>query len=133
MIVTVPLAILKTNGITFDPELPDKKLRAIDKLGAGVIEKVRDKVLSKLLKQIHACEQVILKFPFAFWRKKVGDTDFFGRVAKNKEDRGLFPMFYDMARIYIVTYWLCHVTVFCRIPKNHPGNPQIIEATWLSL
>lgn len=42
VIVTVPLAILKTNGITFDPELPDKKLKAIDKLGAGVIEKVRD-------------------------------------------------------------------------------------------
>ena len=42
MIVTVPLAILKINGITFDPELPDKKLKAIDKLGAGVIEKVRD-------------------------------------------------------------------------------------------
>lgn len=42
------------------------------------------------------CYQVVLKFPFAFWRKKVGDADFFGRVAKTKEDRGLFPMFYDM-------------------------------------
>lgn len=80
VIVTVPLSILKTNGITFEPELPDKKLRAIDKLGAGVIEKV------------------VLKFPFPFWRKKVGDADFFGRVAKAKEDRGLFPMFYDMGK-----------------------------------
>ena len=42
MLVTVPLAILKSNGIKFEPELPDKKLKAIDKLGAGVIEKVRD-------------------------------------------------------------------------------------------
>ena len=38
--MTVPLAILKTNDIEFEPELPDKKLKAIDKLGAGVIEKV---------------------------------------------------------------------------------------------
>ena len=38
--MTVPLAILKTNDIKFEPELPDKKWKAIDKLGAGVIEKV---------------------------------------------------------------------------------------------
>lgn len=41
VLVTVPLAILKNNNITFDPELPDRKLKAIDRLGAGVIEKVR--------------------------------------------------------------------------------------------
>lgn len=45
MLVTVPLAILKANGITFEPELPDKKWKAIDKLGAGVIEKVRGNLL----------------------------------------------------------------------------------------
>lgn len=93
--MTVPLAILKTNDIKFEPELPDKKWKAIDKLGAGVIEKVREIELHTN-SSVYMYKQVVLKFPFPFWRKKVGDGDFFGRVAKTKEDRGLFPMFYDM-------------------------------------
>lgn len=40
VLITVPLSILKAREISFEPELPDRKLRAIDRLGAGVIEKV---------------------------------------------------------------------------------------------
>lgn len=38
-IVTVPLGVLKTGAITFDPALPDGHARAIDALGFGVLSK----------------------------------------------------------------------------------------------
>ena len=40
VIVTVPLGLLKADGIAFRPPLPEKKLDAIQSLGAGIIEKV---------------------------------------------------------------------------------------------
>ena len=40
VIVTVPLGLLKADGIAFRPPLPEKKLDAIRSLGAGIIEKV---------------------------------------------------------------------------------------------
>jgi len=42
-------------------------------------------------------QQIALKFPYAFWHTKVGESDFFGHVSATKESRGLFPMFYDIA------------------------------------
>lgn len=69
----------------------------------------------------HVCKQVVLKFPFPFWQKKVGDADFFGRVAKTKEDRGLFPMFYDM--VYTVGLYLVYVVSLCTIGKGE--TPKI--------
>ena len=41
VVVTLPLSLLKQRAITFSPELPDSKLQAINKLGVGVLEKVR--------------------------------------------------------------------------------------------
>ena len=40
VIVTVPLAVLKSNMVTFNPPLDERKRQAIDKLGAGLVEKV---------------------------------------------------------------------------------------------
>lgn len=39
VLVTAPLALLQKNVIGFSPPLPDRKLKAIHSLGAGVIEK----------------------------------------------------------------------------------------------
>lgn len=40
VLVTVPLSLLQKNTIQFNPPLPDRKLKAIHSLGAGIIEKV---------------------------------------------------------------------------------------------
>lgn len=40
VLVTVPLALLQKGAIQFNPPLSDKKLKAINSLGAGIIEKV---------------------------------------------------------------------------------------------
>ena len=49
VIVTVPLGVLKRGSIKFSPELPEKKLAAIEKLGMGALNKL------------------VLKFPKQFW------------------------------------------------------------------
>lgn len=41
MIIAVPLAVLKSEAITFDPPLSERKRGAIQRLGAGLVEKVR--------------------------------------------------------------------------------------------
>ena len=40
VILTVPLAVLKANMVTFTPSLSVRKKAAIQKLGAGLVEKV---------------------------------------------------------------------------------------------
>uniref|UniRef100_A0A452SVE3 Lysine demethylase 1B n=1 Tax=Ursus americanus TaxID=9643 RepID=A0A452SVE3_URSAM len=40
VLVTVPLALLQRGAIHFNPPLSDKKMKAINSLGAGIIEKV---------------------------------------------------------------------------------------------
>ncbi|XP_016113073.1 lysine-specific histone demethylase 1B [Sinocyclocheilus grahami] len=78
VLVTVPLALLQKNIIGFSPPLPDRKLKAIHSLGAGVIEKVA------------------LQFPTRFWDSKIQGADYFGHIPPCPEKRGLFSVFYDM-------------------------------------
>jgi monoamine oxidase len=40
LIVTLPLGVLKANAVTFDPPLPAHKLQAIERLGAGHVDKI---------------------------------------------------------------------------------------------
>nr|XP_009937713.1 PREDICTED: lysine-specific histone demethylase 1B isoform X2 [Opisthocomus hoazin] len=78
VLVTVPLALLQKNAIQFNPPLSEKKVKAINSLGAGVIEKIA------------------LQFPYRFWDSKIQGADFFGHVPPNSSQRGLFSVFYDM-------------------------------------
>uniref|UniRef100_A0A5F5PNN8 Lysine demethylase 1B n=1 Tax=Equus caballus TaxID=9796 RepID=A0A5F5PNN8_HORSE len=78
VLVTVPLALLQKGAIQFNPPLSDKKMKAINSLGAGIIEKIA------------------LQFPYRFWDNKVQGADFFGHVPPSASKRGLFAVFYDM-------------------------------------
>ncbi|XP_073422202.1 lysine-specific histone demethylase 2 isoform X2 [Dendrobates tinctorius] len=78
VLVTVPLALLQKNVIHFNPPLPEKKVKAINCLGAGIIEKIG------------------LQFPHRFWDSKIHDADFFGHIPPDSSKRGLFGVFYDM-------------------------------------
>lgn len=77
-LVTVPLALLQKGALQFNPPLSDKKMKAINSLGAGIIEKIA------------------LQFPYRFWDSKVQGADFFGHVPPSASKRGLFAVFYDM-------------------------------------
>ncbi|MEI6234448.1 MAG: FAD-dependent oxidoreductase [Planctomycetota bacterium] len=48
-LVTLPLGVLKSGTVSFNPPLPDSKTQSISKLGMGLLNKV------------------LLKFPFVFW------------------------------------------------------------------
>ncbi|KAM5158411.1 lysine-specific histone demethylase 2 [Mantella aurantiaca] len=78
VLVTAPLTILQKNVIQFNPPLPEKKVKAINSLGAGVIEKIA------------------LQFPYRFWDSKIQGADFFGHIPPDSSKRGLFGVFYDM-------------------------------------
>ena len=43
MLVTAPLGVLKKGSIRFSPPLPERKLGAIQRMGFGVLNKVRRK------------------------------------------------------------------------------------------
>ncbi|XP_060706222.1 lysine-specific histone demethylase 2 isoform X2 [Hemiscyllium ocellatum] len=78
VLITVPLALLQKNTIQFYPALSERKLKAINSLGQGVIEKIA------------------LQFPYKFWQKKIQGADFFGHIPPSPNKRGLFGVFYDM-------------------------------------
>uniref|UniRef100_A0A2D4P013 L-amino-acid oxidase n=1 Tax=Micrurus surinamensis TaxID=129470 RepID=A0A2D4P013_MICSU len=78
VLVAVPLTILQKPAIQFNPALSDRKMKAINSLGAGVIEKIA------------------LQFPYRFWESKIQGADYFGHIPPNSSKRGLFSVFYDM-------------------------------------
>ncbi|XP_039594943.1 lysine-specific histone demethylase 1B isoform X3 [Polypterus senegalus] len=78
VLITIPLALLQKNIIRFNPPLPERKLKAMHSLGAGVIEKIA------------------MQFPYKFWSSKIEGADFFGHIPPVPDKRGLFGVFYDM-------------------------------------
>ncbi|KAK1609421.1 hypothetical protein QYE76_033094 [Lolium multiflorum] len=71
---TVPLGVLKSGSIQFEPELPQRKLGAIQRLGFGLLNKVA------------------MVFPSVFWDE---DIDTFGCLNKDSSKRGEFFLFYS--------------------------------------
>ncbi len=82
VIVTVPLGVLKKKNIVFDPPLPDSKIRAIDSLGMGNLNKVA------------------LKFNERMWPS---DPHFIGYLSRIK---GEFPVFVNWAHYTSEPYLL---------------------------
>lgn len=76
VIVTVPLGVLKSNVITFDPPLPEQKAQAIENLGFGNVEKI------------------FLKFETPFWRSSPHQTKHLIHISDSVGD---FPAFLDVA------------------------------------
>lgn len=71
-ICTVPLGVLKSNTIRFNPPLPDSKQKAIDVLGVGLMNKVA------------------LQFPTNFWSE---DTESIGYTSSTK---GKYRWFFNL-------------------------------------
>ncbi|MFN0009836.1 MAG: flavin monoamine oxidase family protein [Planctomycetota bacterium] len=72
-IVTLPLGVLKTGAIEFDPPLPESKRGAIERLDMGNLEKV------------------VLRFETPFWSER-GES---GTILYIAENPGEFPAFVD--------------------------------------
>jgi monoamine oxidase len=70
-IVTLPIGVLGTGAVTFDPPLPPSKIGAIERLGAAVLDKL------------------YLRFPKSFWP----DNEVFGRIGPpHGEVTGLYNL-----------------------------------------
>ncbi|KAF8370156.1 hypothetical protein HHK36_031787 [Tetracentron sinense] len=74
VLCTVPLGVLKNRTIRFEPELPERKIAAIDRLGFGLLNKVA------------------MVFPHVFWGE---DIDTFGCLNRDSRTRGEFFLFYS--------------------------------------
>ncbi|KAL6652236.1 hypothetical protein ACP70R_011161 [Stipagrostis hirtigluma subsp. patula] len=75
---TVPLGVLKNGAIKFVPELPQRKLDGIKRLGFGLLNKVA------------------MLFPHVFWST---DLDTFGHLVEDPKRRGEFFLFYSYATV----------------------------------
>jgi len=75
---TVSLGVLKSGFIKFNPELPQRKLDGIKRLGFGLLNKVA------------------ILFPYVFWGT---DLDTFGHLSNKPSDRGKFFLFYSYASV----------------------------------
>ncbi|XP_009135109.1 protein FLOWERING LOCUS D isoform X1 [Brassica rapa] len=78
VLCTVPLGVLKNGSIKFVPELPQRKLDCIKRLGFGLLNKVA------------------MLFPFVFWGT---DLDTFGHLTEDPANRGEFFLFYSYAQV----------------------------------
>ncbi|CAI0410948.1 unnamed protein product [Linum tenue] len=78
VLCTVPLGVLKNGSVKFVPELPQRKLDGIKRLGYGLLNKVA------------------MLFPYVFWEN---DLDTFGHLTGHSSARGEFFLFYSYATV----------------------------------
>ncbi|CAI9088574.1 OLC1v1022931C1 [Oldenlandia corymbosa var. corymbosa] len=74
VLCTLPLGVLKKKTVRFEPELPQRKLQAIERLGFGLLNKVA------------------MLFPHNFWGEEL---DTFGCLNEFSHRRGEFFLFYS--------------------------------------
>jgi monoamine oxidase len=77
VLVTLPIGVLKSGDVAFEPALPTAKLQAIGRLGAGLLNKV------------------VLHFDAVFWDDSL---DYFGQTPESLEGRGECFMFWNLHR-----------------------------------
>ncbi|PIA37211.1 hypothetical protein AQUCO_03000062v1 [Aquilegia coerulea] len=78
VLCTVPLGVLKSGSVKFIPELPQRKLDGIKRLGFGLLNKVA------------------MLFPHVFWST---DLETFGHLCDESSRRGEFFLFYSYASV----------------------------------
>lgn len=96
IVVTVPLGVLKTNSMRFEPELPPWKRGAIERLGFGTLNKV------------------ILVYEKAFWDV---NQDMFGLLRDSRLNNSLDQEDYISGRGRFYLFWNCIKTC---------GRPMLI-------
>ncbi len=74
-IVTLPLGVLKAGSVRFEPELPEAKRRAIERLGMGILDKV------------------VLRFDENFWPEEVM------KIGNLSDVKGEYPEFVSLSRL----------------------------------
>jgi monoamine oxidase len=74
-VITLPVGVLRAGAVRFDPELPADRLRAINDIGFGLVNRV------------------VLRFPRVFWP---ATTQFIGHASL---EPGEFPAFLDVSRL----------------------------------
>ena len=126
-IVTVPLSLMKKKTIKFQPELSARKQLAIDRLGAGLIEKI------------------LLKYDTKWWGYKIGGADFFGRININGSDSGvdaeddhehsgIFNVFYDVPSPDNNQHTLLSIVSGAALPAyNALSDEELVKAAHQSL
>jgi hypothetical protein len=97
VVVTVSLGVLKSEGIVFDPALPDQKRNAISRLGFGLLNKV-----SLFLNYI--LYQVVLVYDDPFWDT---EADFIGCLRTPKEGNLRLQNTYEQNRGRFYLIWNC--------------------------
>ncbi|KAG8364139.1 hypothetical protein BUALT_Bualt19G0095800 [Buddleja alternifolia] len=78
VLCTAPLGVLKKGSIEFVPNLPQRKIDAIERLGFGLLNKVA------------------ILFPYDFWG---GEIDTFGHLTEDPNMRGEFFLFYSYSSV----------------------------------
>ena len=106
VIVTVPLGVLKSGSIKFDPVLPESKRGAIERVGFGNFEKV------------------VLTYSDAFWRDSLQCTTYLAGLGKDRA----YPFFVDMSRFAGAPTMVClYSGHFAQIAQDTLDDAAIVR------
>jgi monoamine oxidase len=107
VLVTLPLGVLKSGRVEFEPSLPPWKRRAIDSLGFGTLD------------------PVYLEFPHRFWPE---EKDFFGTV-----DSTTFPRFFNRCKIWRTPALTASMGAGAAKRMEKAGDEEVIKEAMAAL
>ncbi|KAF3651064.1 putative beta-glucosidase 18-like [Capsicum annuum] len=110
VLCTVPLWVLQRRSIRFEPELPEQKLEAIDRLGFGLLNKVA------------------MAFPHLFWGE---DLDNFGCLNRYSHRVGEVFLFYSYHTVSGVPVLVAgDVAQFSNVQNRPPNSSSYEHSQW---